>query len=185
MVGIRKRKFGEPREAASGDIKREHLHNSVAVIQTPFAILSTWVSVGLVLSTDTVGVGVGRFPDESGQTRDQRIVVGPESVVGYVHVGHAPVDVVAAVVEPPGDVLAVRLGGYRLVAVRRRARREGRAEDGFHLLALGLKPLQIFLVVGGGAALGQDRSLQSVPAPLRHLGVVLGAEVTEDLESLH
>ena len=94
-------------------------------------------------------------------------------------------DIVAAVVEPPGDVLAVRLGDHRLVAVRRRARREGRAENGFHLLALGLKPLQIFLVVGGGAALGQDRSLQSVPAPLRHLGVVLGAEVTEDLESLH
>ena len=91
MVGNRERKSGEPREAASGDIKREHLHNSVAVIQTPFVILSTSVSVGLVVSTGTVSVGVGRFPDESGQARGQRIVVGPESVVGYVRVGHAPV----------------------------------------------------------------------------------------------
>ena len=96
-----------------------------------------------------------------------------------------PLYVVAAAVEPPGDVLAVRLGGHRLVAVRRRARREGRAEDGFHLLALGLKPLQVFLVVGGGAALGPTVGFGLAPAPLRHLSVVLGVEVTEDLESLH
>jgi hypothetical protein len=65
-----------------------------------------------------------------------------------------PLYVVAAAVEPPGDVLAERLGGHRLAAVRRRARGEGRAEDGFHLLALGLEPLQVLLFVGGGAALG-------------------------------
>src|SRR5829696_3024298 len=130
-------------------------------------------------------VGVSRVSDVPGQSGGRGVIVGAEPLVAHVHFGQAAVDLVCALVEPPADVLAVRLGGgHRLLAIRCQACREGRGEAGSHLFLLGLELLPVLLLVGCDAALRLPVGFGLAPALLCLLGVVLGTELTEDLEAL-
>src|SRR6266542_4956860 len=72
-----------------------------------------------------VRVRADGLPHERRQPWRVALVVPGEPRVGDVHLAQAAVDLVAAVVEPPGDVLAVLLGQvHRTRAVRRDARGE-------------------------------------------------------------
>src|ERR671911_343140 len=117
-------------------------------------------------------VGMGRIPDESGQARDLRVVIGPESLVADVHLRQAAVDLVVALVEPAADVLAVCLGcRHGLLAVGGQASIQRRGQAGAYLFLLGLEPLPVFLVVARDAPLGLLVGLGLAPALLGLLGV--------------
>src|SRR5918993_418957 len=131
------------------------------------------------------GVGVGSIPYKLGQARRLRVVMGAEPLVAYVHIGEAAVHLVAAVIEPPADVLAVILrGGHSLFAVGCKASLEGRSQTRAYFFLLGLQPQPVFFAVLRDAPLGLLVAVGLSPAPLCLFGVVLGAKLAEDLEAL-
>ena len=102
--------------------------------------------------------------------------------VAYVHLRQAAVDLIAALVEPAADVLAVSLrGGHGLLPVGCQASLEGRGQAGAYLFLLGLESLPVFLVVARDSSLRLLVYLGVTPALLGLLGVILGAELTEYL----
>src|SRR3712207_5389826 len=96
---------GEPSEKASPGTRRIGHKGGAGLLRPRPPFLAIVLLGGALLR-----VGVGRLQDEGGQARSPRVVVGAEPLVAHVRIGQATVDVVGAIVEPPADKLAVRLG---------------------------------------------------------------------------
>ena len=111
------------------------------------------------------------------------VVVGlRESWVGEVHVRQPPVHGVPEVVEPPVDVLPMRLGGvHRLRRVRRRARPGERDEPRRDLLALRGDPAPVVLAVAAGPLPRLPPRVRVAPALLRLAGVLVAEPLAEQL----
>ena len=124
--------------------------------------------------------------DVAGQAGLHPVVVGGEPRVGDVHVRHAPVHRVTAVVEVPADVLAVPLGQVRRVrAAGWPSRAQGGGEGQDVLVGLGLDPHPVVLAVPGGAPLRLTVRVRVAPALLRLIGpLAAGLVGTEHLKLL-
>src|SRR5690349_4068229 len=130
-----------------------------------------WCVLGAVLVA--VGVGEHGVVDVAGETALDLVVLGYVPGVGDVQLGQAAVHVVAAVVEPPGDVLAVRLGEvHRDGPVGRLARPDRLGEPGDAGIGLGLDGDPVLLGVGGGTPLRLLPGFGVAPALLGFLGVL-------------
>src|SRR5215211_3982997 len=98
------------------------------------------VGLPAIIPLRAIRVGVSRLLDVEGQARDLRVVVRAEPLVAYVHLRQTTMHVVAAIVEPAADVLAVRLGRpHRLLAVRRETGLESGGEPRLHLFCFGFE----------------------------------------------
>src|SRR5688500_1116571 len=98
------------------------------------------------------GVGVECGVQVLGHAGVDRFVGGGEAVVGHVHVGQAGVDLVAALVEPAADELAVLLGQlHGLGAVGGGAGVHQGGEAAAPVLVLLLVAQPVLLGVPGGA----------------------------------